>query len=391
MQLNKFPDYIGQKVEISTVGKKVQAYIPPPFPLKPPIDLRKLTSKLEKATYAIGQLDGMTKILPSTPIFLHTYVRQEAVLSSQIEGTQSSLSDLLLFEVESIPKVPLDDVQEVSNYVEALEHGLLRMKNGFPLSQRLMREMHGILLSTGRGSRKDPGEYRRHQNWIGGRDPKNAQHIPPPTAYILDLMSNLELFIHNDHLDIPILIQAGLIHAQFEIIHPFLDGNGRLGRLLITLLLCERGLLKEPLLYLSLFFKTHRSEYYDLLQRVHTHGDWQSWLAFFLDGVYKTAEGATTTAARLIELFDKDQSQVRNLGSSSSILLVHQEFQERPVLTVSLTADRVGISPPTARKAIRRLQDVGIVREVTGKPRNQVFVYEEYLKILMEVTDLDMP
>ncbi|MCY3595284.1 MAG: Fic family protein [Rhodothermaceae bacterium] len=391
MQVKKSPHHIGKMVEVSTVGKKVKAYLPPLLPLKPPIDLGEMASKLERATHAVGQLDGMTRILPSTQMFLHTYIRQESVLSSQIEGTESSLSDLLLFEAESTPKVALDDVQEVSNYVNALTYGLLRLKSGFPLSQRLMREMHGILLSTGHGRRKDPGEYRRSQNWIGGLDPENAKYVPPPATYILDLMSNLERFIHDDHSDIPVLIQAGILHVQFEIIHPFLDGNGRLGRLLITLLLCERRLLKEPLLYLSFFFNAHRAKYYALLQRVHTHGDWQSWLEFFLDGVFKTAERATRTAEKLLALFDKDQNQIKTVGKSPpSMPRVHRAFQERPFLTVPFTAKSVGISPPTARKSIRRLEDIGIVREVTGKSRNQVFVYEEYMKILTEGTATDV-
>ncbi|MCY4674293.1 MAG: Fic family protein [Bacteroidetes bacterium] len=385
MQFNEFPSRLGDWVNVSTIGKKVQAYLPPPLPPKLPIDLGKLTFKIERASHAIGRLDGFIDILPSAPVFLHTYVRQEAVLSSQIEGIQSSLSDLFLFEAGRIPEVPLEDVQEVSNYVKALTHGLSRMKNGFPLSQRLMREMHAILLSTGRGSKKHPGEYRRSQNWIGGPHPEDAQYVPPPPGYILDLMSNLERFIHHDHSDIPALVQAGLVHVQFECIHPFLDGNGRLGRLLITLLLFERGILRESILYVSLFFKAYRSRYYELLQQIHTHGDWEAWLEFFLDGVFETSERAVRTANRLQNLFDKDRNQIKQLGRPAlSALRVHRTFQERPFLTASFAAKHSGISPPTARKAIQHLIDINILKEITGKIRGRVFVYEESMNILIK-------
>lgn len=370
---------------MSTVGDKVQAYLPPMLPFEPPIDLGKLTFKIERASHAIGRLDGLIDILPSAPVFLHTYIRQEAVLSSQIEGAQSSLSDLFLFETGRTPKEYSDDVKEVSNYVKALTHGLLRMKKGFPLSQRLMREMHAILLYTGRGSKKHPGEYRRSQNWIGGPHPEDAQYVPSPSTHILDLMSNLEYFIHHDHSEIPVLVQAGLIHVQFECIHPFLDGNGRLGRLLITLLLCERGILREPILYLSLFFKTHRLRYYELLQQIHTHGDWEAWLEFFLDGVFDASERAVRTAYRLLNLFDEDRNLIKKLGRPAlSAHRVHREFQERPFLTAPIAARHAGISPPTARKAIQHLIDLNILREISESTRNRIFVYEESMNILIK-------
>ena len=387
MQFETFPHYIGEMVEVSSFGRKFKAYLPPLLPLKPPIDIGKLTPKLERATHALDQLNGMNKLFPGTPAFLNSFIRQEAIQSSQIENIPASLSDLLLYEIGHVPEMLLDDAEEVSSYVAALAHGLARMENGFPLSQRLMREMHGTLLSTKRGINKDPGEYRRSQNWIGGPSLEHAKYVPPPATHVLDLMSNLERFIHDGHSDIPVLVQAGILHVQFEMIHPFMDGNGRLGRLLIILLLYERGFLKEPLLYLSLFFNAHRWEYYALLERVQTHGDWQLWLGFFLDGVLKTAKNATMTAMKLLDLFDKDQERIRSFGGSNkSTLRVHLEFQQQPFLTASLTADRAGISLPTARKAIRHLEDIGIVREVTGKPRNQIFIYEEYMKILMEGT-----
>ncbi len=391
LQHNKFSHHIGGMVEVPTVSGKVMAYLPPLLPLKPPVDIGRLAPRLEQAAYSVGQLDGITKILPKPTVFLHSYIAQEAVQSSQIEDIPLSLSDLLLHEITRIPDKPSEDAEEVSTYVAALRYGLSRIKNGFPLSQRLMREMHGILLSIKRGQSKAPGEYRRCQNWIGGPTPQQATYVPPPASHVLDLMSNLERFIHRDDPDTPVLVQAGILHVQFEMIHPFLDGNGRLGRLLITLLLYEHRILKEPLLYLSLFFNTHRQTYYALLERVQTHGDWQSWLEFFLDGVCITARHATGVATKLQALFHRDQDRVRSIkGSNQSAAHVYQEFQKRPFLTASLTADRVGVSPPTARKAIRHLQSVGILQEVTGNPRNQVFMYEEYLKILLEGTDLDM-
>ena len=264
---------------------------------------------LEAATLALGRLDAISTLLPDDAIFLYAYVRKEAVLSSQIEGTQSTLSDLLLFELEEAPGVPVEDVVEVSNYVAALNHGLRRLEEGFPLSNRLIREIHEVLLSRGRGSDKAPGEFRRSQNWIGGTRPGNAEFVPPPHTAVPDCMTALERFYHADD-GMPFLVRAGLAHVQFETIHPFLDGNGRVGRLLITLLLCNAGVLRQPLLYLSLYFKQRRSEYYDLLNRVRRTGDWEEWLAFFLEGVRVTAEGAVATSRRLVEVFASDRAAI---------------------------------------------------------------------------------
>ncbi len=384
----RFRSRIGDQIVISSVGEQMEAFLPPPLPPNPPVNLEALSLNLEKANLVIGRLDGVTAILPSTPIFLYTYVRQEALLSSQIEGTQSSLADLLLFEVEGAPGVPLDDVQEVSNYVAAMTHGLERISSGFPLSQRLIREIHEVLLSKGRGSTKLPGKYRRSQNWIGGTRPGNALYVPPPPSHVPDLMSNLERFIHEHHPGIPTLVKASLIHVQFETIHPFLDGNGRLGRLLITLLLCASGVLRHPILYLSLYFKTHRSYYYELLQRVRTHGDWEAWLEFFLDGVIDTAEHATEAAQKILKLFDVDHERIKQSGRlAASALRVHQILQERPLLPVPYAAKNASISLPTAYNAIKHLESLGIVREITGKKRNRVFVYHEYWQILSKETE----
>ncbi|MCY3614505.1 MAG: Fic family protein [Bacteroidetes bacterium] len=375
---------MGRDVVISSVGEeRVKAYLPPPLPPDPRVNMEKLTAKLEKAHWVMGRLDGMTAILPDIPIFLNTYVRQEALLSSQIEGIRSSLSDLLLFEVDSAPGIPIDDVQEVSNYVAAMNHGLKRTAEGFPLNQRLMREIHEILLSDGRDSTKLPGEFRRSQNWIGGSRPGNALYVPPPPEHVVDLMGDLEKFIHTDYTEYPTLVKAGLMHAQFETIHPFLDGNGRLGRLLITLLLCTSGLLRHPILYLSLYFKTHRSHYYELLQRVRTHGDWDSWLEFFLDGVIHTSEHAIETAKKILGLFERDYEKIKQSGRLvASSLRVHKVLQKRPVLPALYAVRSAGISLPTVYNAVRHLQSIGIVKEVTGKRRNRVFAYDEYFRIL---------
>ena len=377
----------GRYVTTSTVGDEtVRAFVPRPLPPIPPLsiddDLRRI---LDAALIALGRLDGVTALLPDTHLFLYMYVRKEAVLSSQIEGTQSSLSDLLLFELKEAPGVPLNDVIEVSNYVAALEHGLSRCAGGFPLSNRLIREIHGVLLKGGRGSDKSPGKFRRSQNWIGGTRPGNALFVPPPPENIADAMSDLELFLHDKKKETSILIKAALAHAQFETIHPFLDGNGRVGRLLIPLLLCLDGVLKEPLLYLSLYFKTHRSQYYDLLNAVRTEGDWERWIRFFSEGVREMAENAVQAVRRLAEMAARDREHIRQLGRvSGSSLQIHHSLQTRPLSTVaSLTAD-THLSVPTVTKAIQALESEGLVREITGRKRDRVYSYQGYLSIMNE-------
>ena len=389
MHHHKVRSRIGSEVVISSVGGElVKAYLPPPLPPVPRVNMEMLTAKLEKAHLVIGKLDGMTAILPDHPIFQHTYVRQEALLSSQIEGIRSSLSDLLLFEVDGAPEVSQDNVQEVSNYVAAMDHGLKRIAEGIPLSQRLMREIHGILLSKDRSSAKLPGEFRPSHNWIGGSRPGNALYVPPPPRHVADLMSDLEKFIHTDYPEYPTLVKTGLIHVQFEIIHPFLDGNGRLGRLLITFLLWTSGLLRHPILYLSLYFKTHRSRYYELLQRVCSHGDWETWLEFFLDGVIYTSEHAIETANKVLVLFERDHKKIKKSGKlAASPLRLHRLLQEHPMLPASYAAKSAGLSLPTVNSAVRHLQNIGIVKEVTGKRRNRVYAYDEYCRILSETSN----
>jgi len=344
-----------------------------------------LQDLLEQANRALGRLDGIGTLLPDTRLFLYSYIRKEALLSSQIEGTQSSFSDLLLYENEEAPGVPLDDVQEVSSYVAAMEHGLRRIREGFPLSLRLIREIHEILLSNGRGSHKSPGEFRRSQNWIGGSRPGNARYVPPPPEKVMECLGALEKFLHDDPVKTPTLIKAALIHVQFESIHPFLDGNGRVGRLLITLLLCSEGAMTEPLLYLSLYLKTNREAYYDLLQRMRDTGDWEEWLRFFLEGVRETAEAGARTTRTILQLFAEDRARVETIGrGAASALRVFGQLQSRPLLSIVKSAEELQLAAPTVATALQNLQGLGIARELTGRPRNRLFVYGRYLDILNE-------
>ena len=372
-------------------GELVRAFVPAPLPPHPPISFEgRLQQSLEDAAVALGRLDGIATLLPDPALLIYTYIRKEAVLSSQIEGTQSSLSDLLMFELDQARGVPLDDVVEVSNYVAALEHGLERLRGGFPLSNRLIREIHGVLLSRGRGSDKTPGEFRRSQNWIGGSRPGTAVYVPPPPSEVADCMGALERFLHARDDGLPMLARAGIAHAQFETIHPFLDGNGRVGRLLITFLLCEAGVLREPLLYLSLYLKRHRSTYYDMLNDLRSSGDWEAWLDFFFQGVRETAESAVNTAWELLGMFESDRSRIMEIGPrANSTLRVHQVLVEGLMLTIGEICERTGLTSPTASGAVQALVDMGIVREVTGQARNRVFAYDRYLAVLSEGTELE--
>ena len=377
------------RYEVTAVGgERVKAFVPPPLPPCPPVDLAPFQTLLDRANQALGRLDGVASILPDTPLFLYMYVRKEAVLSSQIEGTQSSLSDLLLFEAEEAPGVPLDDVREVSNYVAAMDHGLARLKECFPLSLRLLREIHGILLARGRGQGLDPGEFRRSQNWVGGTRPGNAAFVPPPPNELMACLGDLERFLHADTPTIPVLMKAGLAHVQFETIHPFLDGNGRLGRLLITLFLCEQRVLQDPLLYLSLYLKANRSTYYELLQAVRETGDWERWLDFFLTGVLETATQAADAARQILGLFEADRRTIEALGRpASSALRVHQLLQTKPLITIPMAASALALSRPTVTSSLDHLQRARIVRETTGRQRGRAFVYDRYLALLNEGTE----
>ncbi|HEU4332881.1 MAG TPA: Fic family protein [Candidatus Eisenbacteria bacterium] len=374
----------GRYEEITVGGETVRALIPSTLPPEPPLDLRGgLQRILEESVLSLGRLDSLSAIIPDSRLLLYSYVRKEAVLSSQIEGTQSSLSDLLLFELGEAPGVPMEDVTEVSNYVAAMEHGLARLREGFPLSHRLLREVHGVLLSRGRGSGKSPGEFRRSQNWIGGTRPGTAVFVPPPPAEIAEAMADLERFLHADSDGWPIILRAAVAHVQFETIHPFLDGNGRVGRLLITLLLCEAGVLSEPLLYVSLYLKRNRQEYYRLLDDVRRDGDWESWIEFFLLGIRETAENAVATARELMDLVRGDEARLQAAGRwAGSALRVLGVLSERPLVTLKEVRRRTGLSAPAVGDAMSRLVEIGIAQEVTGKRRNRAFAYEAYLAAL---------
>ncbi|BCO30140.1 hypothetical protein TspCOW1_02430 [Thiohalobacter sp. COW1] len=377
----------GQYVNCTTTGETYRAFLPTPLPPEPPLELDgDLLDLLAGANQALGRLDGMAAVLPDTRLFLYQYVRKEAVLSSQIEGTQSSLSDLLLFELDEAPGVPVDDTREVSRYVAAMEHGLRRMREGFPLSLRLLREIHAVLMDGARGSDKTPGEFRRSQVWLGGTRPGNAAFVPPPAERLMDCLDPFEHFLHHDSL--PVLMKAGLAHAQFETIHPFLDGNGRLGRLLITLLLCTEGLLAEPLLYLSLYFKLNRTEYYDRLNRIRTHGDWEGWMRFFLRGVRDTAQQAVDSARRLLALFEQDRERIKELGRiAGSCLQLHELLKQRPIVNIGQAAAATGINRTSISRCIGLLEEQGMLRELTGNRRNRLFVYDQYIQVLSEGTE----
>jgi Fic family protein len=362
----------GKLVGQGSSPEPFNSFVPYPLPPAPPIEFDpELLDLMEKANLALGRLDGLARLLPDLQLFLYFYVRKEAVLSSQIEGTQSSLSDLLLFESREVPGVPLNDVQEVSSYVAALQFGLKKLRQDFPMSLRLMRDIHRVLLSKGRGEKKESGEFRKNQNWIGGTRPGNAVYVPPPRDEVVPLMGHLEKFYHEQK-GLPVLVKAALMHVQFESIHPFLDGNERLGRLLITLMLVGDGVLVEPLLYLSLYFKQNRTAYYELLQKVRLEGDWEEWLTFFFTAVLETAQQAVNTAHQVLKLFARDRARIEKLGRiRGSGILLHSLLQQRPYLSI-----------PAASK-----EQVGIVEESSGRAWKRVFAYSTYLRIMTEGTE----
>ena len=370
----------GYYVPNKTFGETVRAFVPHPLPPEPPLAMDgDLGELLESAAVAVGRLDGISVVLPDPQLFLYSYIRKEAVLSSQIEGTQSSLSDLLLYEFDGAPGVPADDAREVSCYVSAMETGLRSLAEGMPISLRMIREIHAHLLAHG---------FERSQNWIGGSRPGNAHFVPPPPELVLGCLEALENFLHNVPVKTRPLVKAALAHVQFETIHPFLDGNGRLGRLLVTFLLCAEGVLHQPLLYLSLYFKQHRERYYTLLQEVRLKGNWEEWLAFFLIGVRDTAQGAVTTASRLLALFQQDRVQLgREGGSGASVLRLHDHLQRTPVTSVGRAAAATGLSVPTVTSAVRKLESTGLLRELTGGKYGRLYAYSAYLAILSEGTE----
>jgi Fic family protein len=375
----------GKLVQQGLRQEVFKTLIPRPLPPAPPIEFSaEFLDLMEKANLALGRLDGLARLLPDLQLFLYFYLRKEAVLSSQIEGTQSSLSELLLFENDQLGGAPTQDVVEVSNYVSALQYGLKRLRQDLPISTRLMKEIHGVLLAKGKGRDKRPGEFRDSQNWIGGSRPGNAVFVPPPKEEVGPLMGQIETFYH-EHKSLPALVKAALIHVQFETVHPFLDGNGRLGRLLITLMLVADEILSEPLLYLSLYFKQNRSTYYDLLQRVRFEGDWEEWLSFFFTAVLETAQQAVSTAHEVLRLFKRDRSRIEGLGRiRGTTMLVHELFQRKPYLTISAAAKELHLSQPAITNAIRALQELKMVRETSGRSWKRIYVYASYLRIMTE-------
>lgn len=367
-------------------GASYRAFVPAPLPPNPPLSFdSELIGDLEAANQALGRLDGVALMLPDRDLFLYQYVRKEAVLSSQIEGTQSTLSDLLLFELDEMPGVPFDDVTEVSNYVAALDHGLVRMREGFPLSLRLIRNMHGILMRSGRGKHASPGEFRRMQNWIGGRTPAVAVFVPPPPDRLNECLGAFEKFLHVEAKEMSPLVKTALAHVQFETIHPFNDGNGRIGRLLIALMLCHDGVLREPTLYLSLYFKINRARYYELLDGVRRRGDWEAWLRFFVIGLRETAQSAVDGVQRTVACFERDRRRLATQGRrSGNLLQVYEQFVRRPLRSVPALQRDLKLAAPTIRSAIARLAELGVLAEVTGQQRNRVWVYRDYYEILNE-------
>lgn len=374
----------GQTVKVSTQGEPFTAFVPRPLPPLPPIVWSAgLRRRFDDALVALGRLDAVSAMLPNAHLVLYSFVRKEAVLSSQIEGTQSSLSDLLLFEIDQQPGVPLDDAREVSRCVAAMAHGIERLRGGFPLSLRLLREMHGVLLDHPRGRGKSPGEFRRSQVWLGGTRPGNAVFVPPPADRLGECLDAFERFLHDEPEPTPPLVRAALAHVQFETIHPFLDGNGRIGRLLIVLQLVADGLLHEPLLYPSLFFKAHRALYYELLNEVRVNGDWERWLDFFAEAVQASAAQAVQTAQALLALVAADRERLAALGrAAGSAWALLDALQRQPVSTATALGKAAGLTPATVNKTLVHLQRLGIVEELTARQRGRVFAYGRYVALL---------
>lgn len=365
-----------------------RAFVPNLLPPVPAVNVdAAMQSDLERASRALGLLEGVTQLLPDPDFFVQMYARKEALLSSQIEGTQSTLSELLVGERLEDSSV---DVREVLNCDRAMRHGLRRLDEGFPLSLRLIREIHGALVDGARGANQTPGEFRKSQNWVGGSSPANARYVPPPVHEMTTALANLEMFVTSENDPTPLLIRAGVAHAQFETIHPFLDGNGRVGRLLITLLLVQRKALSQPLLYLSLYLKAHRDEYYDCLQRIRTHGEWEQWLRFYLRGVAEVGEAATKTARSLVMLFERDRSRVHDAAgrSASHVLKAHEMLKRRVVVTIPDVAKAIKVTYPTADSAMKLMIRLKIARELPEHSNPRVFSYREYMALLAEGTEV---
>lgn len=366
-------------------GHACQAFVPAPLPPMPALNLNgKLQARLDEALIALGRLDAIGTLLPDAQLFLYSYVRKEAVMSSQIEGTQSSLNDLMLYEMEGQPGVPLDDVQEVFCYVKAMTLGVERIREGYPITFRMLTEVHRALMTSGRGVQRGPGEFRRNQVWIGGHRADEATYVPPPANQLAACWTELENFINDVPEPTAALIKAALVHVQFETIHPFMDGNGRLGRMLIPLILVDAGILKEPLLYLSVYFKQHRDTYYRLLQQVRTTGDWEAWLLFFADAVAAMASEAVATAQALTQLLAADKARLASLGRlAGSARQVLDALFARPVSHIAALTAATGLTAATVGKALDAMESsLGMVSELTGQKRNRMYAYSAYINIL---------
>ena len=374
----------------NTPPERFKAFVPSALPPNPPFEHTDSSyMALSRADQMLGRLDGISKVLPSVELLLYFYTRKEAVLSSQIEGTQTTFSEYLFFEMDASRAANADDIQEVSNYVAAMQHGVQRMRGGFPLSLRLLREIHEQLLRTGRGSDKGPGEFRNKQNWIGGSRPGNAFYVPPPPPEMTEALHDFEKFLHEGANRYPVLIQAAMLHVQFETIHPFQDGNGRLGRLLMTLLMLDRGVLTEPLLYLSLYLKQHRDEYFAHLQSVRMEGRWEEWIEFFLEAVAKTAERAVQLAHDILQMIETDRDKIQKSSRRTEALLkVYETLPRTPYITVAAARHLAGVSTPTAIVALQTMTQMGLLREITGKKRGKIYMYTQYVQLLNEGTEL---
>ena len=366
--------------------EKCKSFIPRPLPPEPPLNLDSETIEiLSKADIAIGRLSGISEALPNPNLFVAMYVRKEAVLSSQIEGTEASLEDVLEYESGSRPNTLPNDVAEVVNYVRAMNYGLERIDE-LPLSLRLIKEIHSELMRGVRGGDKTPGEFRKTQNWVGpkGCTLNSARFVPPSPHEMIKAMGDLEKYMHSK-LTYPLLIECGLIHFQFETIHPFLDGNGRIGRLLTTFFLCHKEILKKPLLYLSHYLKQNRLEYYDRLMAVREKGDFESWIKFFLKGIVYVADEATRTSHKIITLQTEDKNRINKVyKKSSKIAAVYEKLFDRPIVSINDITKMMAVTFPTANDMCTKLTKLGILKEITGKARGRMFAYKNYLDILKQ-------
>lgn len=368
-------------------GEQFYAFLPKSLPPDPPLKMdEKMSYQLAKANKALGKLEGSASLLPNPELFIYQFVRKEAVLSAQIEGTQTTLEEFL--SAESTPLLEMtDDIIDVSNYITAMNYGLGQLDE-IPLSAKLIKRIHAKLLTGTRGSKKKPGKFRTMQNWIGGKRPGLARYVPPPAEYVVECMNDLEKYLNEDKSEVPIILKAGLIHAQFESIHPFHDGNGRLGRLLITFILVSSGELQAPLLYLSLYLKQNRDEYYERLNAVRDNGDWEGWMLFYLKGVEEVSNQAAQTAKLITDLRERDRKKIESGHSTASALQVLELFYKHPKMSVKFAANLLELSEPTVRNSFTSLEGLGILTEVTGLKRNREYLYLEYMGIIISGTEL---